>query len=187
MHVYVRRHEAACDSCGVELHSLLPLRIHGNKQLTGNTGWVNNTHTVCANRQTTTTHTHIKNPRKNTQLICGERHMLMVSPHCHYANESCRRPLPRSKHWAATTANNVTVLWGLVHFGNFGPIPFVSLSSSAEHLLLIAAFTHLMNHQPSRFFWMTSTVTPFSKLTSSFPWLVYGCIVTYFSSGRSEG
>lgn len=29
---------------------------------------------------------------------------------------------------------------------------------------------------------MTSTVTPFSKLTSSFPWLVYGWIVTYFSS-----
>lgn len=42
--------------------------------------------------------------------------------------------------------------------------------------------THLMYHQPSRFFWMTSTMTPFSKLTSSFPWLEYGCIVTYFSS-----
>lgn len=49
--------------------------------------------------------------------------------------------------------------------------------------------THLMNHQPSRFFWMTSTMTPLSKLTSSFPWLVYDWIVTYFSSGykKSKG
>lgn len=47
--------------------------------------------------------------------------------------------------------------------------------------------SHLMYHQPSRFFWMTSTVTPFSKLTSSFPWLMYGWMVTYFSSADKRG
>lgn len=46
--------------------------------------------------------------------------------------------------------------------------------------------THLMNHQPSRFFWMTSTVTPLSKLTSSFPWLVYDWMVIYFSSEKKR-
>lgn len=65
-------------------------------------------------------------------------------------------------------------------------LPTVSLSSEDTFALkpfhLSYEHTHLMNHQPSRFFWMTSTVTPLSKLTSSFPWLVYDWIVIYFSS-----
>lgn len=47
---------------------------------------------------------------------------------------------------------------------------------------LLPDVPYLMYHQPSRFFRITSTVTPFSKLISSLLWLVYGCTVTYFSS-----
>lgn len=45
---------------------------------------------------------------------------------------------------------------------------------------------YLINHQPSRFFWITSTMTPFSNAISSFPWLVYDCTVMYFSSAKSR-
>lgn len=54
------------------------------------------------------------------------------------------------------------------------------------HRVWASQCVYLINHQPSRFFWITSTTAPFSKAISSFPWLVYDCTVTYFSSAKSR-
>lgn len=165
LRVRCRRQHVIAINCGEELRSLLPPRTHGNKQLAGNTHWLGKQHTHVQSGRHTHTHAHIRNPRKDAVDLWR------VS----YANGFPSIPL--RKREPQETAALITALSNDGRQQRHCALRTRPLTNSAAmhrcsccgSTFYSSAFTHLMNHQPSRFFWMTSTVTPFSKLTSSFP------------------